>query len=803
MHSAISILVMLLASQNVAPADDASNEFSVRVMPVLQARCIKCHGGEHPEAKPILAGPFTPDQLHSQSDLWLRVLEQIEAGSMPPEGADPLEPDSKRTVLNWIRNDFMQILIEQQRNEGRSRLRRLSQTEYANAVQDIFGVRPPVVRLTPGDGRVDGYDKVSAALPFSASATEGQLRIAEDLVNQMFQIPQTIETRRQWSRGSEQSKGHLLELDDNWNVSFNSDVNSGALKRVKHDVRKPGRHRLRMHVYAYQSTKSLPVGIYVGNVGGYPQILRLLKVVDVPPGTPATVETEVYLRTAWDSDGPGGDGIRLIPLGLGVPVPKNSLAKELGKGPGLAIQWVEIEELDESLPGQRLLLGELPPRLQEAMKSNKNLKQSKIPRAELEDVLGRTIGRIGARLFRRDMRDAEIAQALQGTLKALDAGESLKSAYAMTVVAMMTAPDFLCVIEKAGRLSDFELASRLSFFLWNSTPDDELLEVARQGVLTDPDMLRTQTERLLTDPKSDRFVEEFLNQWLGLWGIDNTTPDKDLYPEYDDELKISSKLETQATFRRMLDQNLSVRDFVAPKWAMINSRLAKLYGIPAVEGFQLREIALPQDTPFGGVWTQAAIMKVTANGTLTSPVKRGVWVAERLLGIRIPPPPGNIEPVSPDTRGAKTVREQLTLHSREASCKACHARFDPYGFALEGFDVMGGFRTRYRVAKSENSKTHDQKSLKWKDGLLVDCSGVTPDGKAFANLRELRRILAAVPEQLARGVTRHLITFGTGEPATPIDQLTIDAIVSSAAESDYGLRSIIHGVVQSELFRCK
>ena len=316
-------------------------------------------------------------------------------------------------------------------------------------------------------------------------------------------------------------------------------------------------------------------------------------------------------------------------------------------------------------------------------------------------------------------------------------------------------------------------------------------------------MLRAQTERLLNDPKSDRFVEGFLDQWLGLWGIDNTTPDKDLYPEYDDELKISSTLETQAAFHRMLDQNLSVRDFVAPKWAMINARLASLYGITGVEGFQIREVALPAETPYGGIWTQAATMKVTANGTLTSPVKRGVWVAERLLGIKIPPPPANIEPVDPDTRGAKTLREQLALHSQKGSCKSCHARFDPYGFALESFDVMGGFRTNYRTANTDAGKDKNQAQAKWKDGLPADCSGITPDGKPFADVRELRRMLADQPDRLAHGVTRHLITYATGEPATPIDQPTIEAIVTSAAKDNYGLRSLVHGVVQSELFRFK
>jgi hypothetical protein len=308
---------------------------------------------------------------------------------------------------------------------------------------------------------------------------------------------------------------------------------------------------------------------------------------------------------------------------------------------------------------------------------------------------------------------------------------------------------------------------------------------------------------MLADPKSQRFVNDFVDQWLVLRSISDTTPDVDLYPEYDDLLKISSVMETQANFRRILDNNSSVREFVAPKWALVNERLARHYGLPPVSGFALQEVRLPDDSPFGGIWTQAATMKVTANGTLTSPVKRGVWVAERLLGTPIPPPPPNIEPVDPDTRGAKTLREQLALHSSKGACQACHARFDPYGFALESFDVTGAFRTRYRETNPDFAQQPTDARKKWREGLPVDCTGVTPAGNAFASVKQLRQMLAKNPEQLARGVTRHLITYSTGAPATYVDQRAIDAIVKTAAADDYGLRSLVHGVVQSELFRAK
>lgn len=817
MQRVVLPLGILFVLPLVSRGEDAAAAFQKRVLPILEAHCTRCHGGDKPKAKLNLAGPRTLEQLRAQSRQWFRALERVEAGSMPPEDAKLLTPSEKQTLARWVHGEFIELLVEQQRQEGRSKLRRLSRNEYANTIQDLFGIRPAVVRNLPSDGRVDGYDKVSAALPFSTSGTEGYMKIAEDLVTRMFTASAKGPrgSYRLWAGSSEQSKGHILELPDGTMVSFNTDTTSGPLRLKSPDgkligsggARVPGIHRLRLSVYAYQTDKPLLFGIYAGHTGAYPQLIELIKVLEAPPGKATVIETEVYLRTRTDNDvAPVNDGIRLIPFGLGVPVPKNTLASNC-KGPGLAVQWVDVEEPELPLLGERWLTADIPPAIHDAfLRPNATLKTSKLARGELLAVMEKSFRRIGTRLFRRDMADAEVARCMKNFTERIDAGGPLKGSFVEEVASLMTAPDFLCVLEKPGKLTDFALASRLSYFLWNSTPDDELLDVARKGKLGDSQVLREQAERMLNDPKSHRFVKDFVDQWLGLWGIDNTTPDKDLYPEYDDLLKISSVMETQASFRHMLDKNLSVRDFVAPQWAMVNARLANLYGIPGIEGFSLREVRLPAETPYGGIWTQAAPMKVTANGTLTSPVKRGVWVAERLLGISIPPPPPNIEPVDPDTRGAKTLREQLELHRGKGSCAACHARFDPYGFALESFDVMGGFRTKYRVADLEVAQlppSQRQGTSKWKAGLPVDCTGTTPDGKAFSGVRELRQVLAKNPEQLARGVTRHLITYSTGEPATHLDQPTIDAIVKNAAGEGYGLRSLVHGVIQSDLFRSK
>jgi mono/diheme cytochrome c family protein len=810
-----ALLFALAAAPGVGAADVADT-FRDRVMPVLSAHCTSCHGGEKPKAKLNLSGPRSRDQLRGDAGRWVRVLEQIESGVMPPEGRKPLSPEERQAVAGWIRGEFSDWLASEHLKAGRSKFRRLSRAEYANTISDLFGIRPPVVRDLPVDGRVDGYDKLSTALPFSSASAAGYLKITEEILSR-FLLPSAAKQDRTFRLGavpSEQSKGHILELEDGTMVSFNTDTTSGPLRKRSPDgklqgfpgPRIPGLHRLRLSVYAYQTDKPLTFGIYAGHVWAYPQMIELLKVLEAPPGKPTILETEVYLRTGRDSDLSIDDGIRLIPFGLGVQVPKNSLASKC-TGPGLAVQWVDVEEPELPLPGDRWLCTDMTPAIREAfLRPGATLQNVKFPRGELLATVRKTFARVGARLFRRDLTETELSNITSNFTAHIDGGWNLRTAFLEEISTLLTSPDFLCVIEKPGTLTDFALASRLSYFLWNSTPDEALLDVARTGRLTDSTVLREQTERLLNDPKSRRFVNSFADQWLGLWAIDNTTPDKDLYPEYDDVLKISSVMETQATLQKMLDKNLSVRDFAAPNWAMVNERLAQHYGLSGVKGFSLRQAPLPADSPYGGLWTQAATMKVTANGTLTSPVKRGVWVVERLLGTPIPPPPPNIEPVDPDTRGAKTLREQLALHSSGGSCKACHARFDPYGFALESFDVMGAFRTRYRETNPEFAKIPESERkgrLRWRDGLPVNCTGRTLDGAAFSGIGELRQMLARNPEALARGVTRHLIIYSTGAPTAFYDQHAIDSVVRSSSPENYGLRSLVRGVVQSELFRSK
>ena len=678
------------------------------VAAVIQNRCAGCHGGESPEAGVKLDGEWTAERLVSaEGNTWFRALHEIESKGMPPEEEEQPSDAERATVAKWIRGDLAKLQRERQVAIGRAPLRRLSREEYSNTIYDLFGFRPPVSVMLPEDGRVDGYQKVSQALPLSAASVEGSMRLADRIVNRLFAVSPAEQAgfKRYRALPSAQSGGNLLVLDTETIISFNSDANSGQLEDSWCGT--PGLYKIRLSVYGYQTDKPLPFGIYAGHTGSYPQMIELLAVLDAPPGKPAVLETEIYLSSGDMNDKTTiGDSIRLVPFGLGVPVPKNTQASDaakLGKA-GLAVQWIELAPVHSPSIAERFVAADFPPEF------NKELRQNRGPVANLKSVkpdefvaiMEKTFRRVAPRLFRRDLADDEIAAIMASIKSNIDAGRNAIDIVVDQFRNLLMDPDFFCIVEEQGPLTDFALASRLSYLLWNSTPDEQLLEVARQGKLRDSVVLREQTERMLADPKGKRFYKGFASQWLRLAAIDDTTPDPKLFPEFhrpeNDLLKWSSVAETESFLELLAKENASVRELVDSRRVLANASLARHYGLPEVFGSVLREIKLPEGSPFGGLWTQPAVMKVTANGTNTSPVKRGVFVAERLLGVHIPPPPPNIEPISTDTSSATSLKEKLALHAGKGSCAACHAKFDGYGFALESFDPVGTFRDFYRMA---------------------------------------------------------------------------------------------------------
>lgn len=505
-------------------------------------------------------------------------------------------------------------------------------------------------------------------------------------------------------------------------------------------------------------------------------------------------------------------------------------------GPTIVSDWLDVEgPLHEVWPphSHRALFGELPivetlskdhpgvnfPKrklMRQAVIIAKNQAdrepglytvQSKQPLADADRLLAAFLPKAFRRPVEADVRQAYVNQVAER----LKAGDCFELAMRWVYRAALCSPDFLYHVErnesKIGRLDDHALACRLSYFFWNSLPDETLIKLADSGKLHEPDTLRSQVDRLLADPKSQRFVEDFLGQWLKLRSIAANDPDKKLYPEFSPFLQDSMLGETRSFFRELIDKDLSAAHLVRSNFAMLNEKLAKHYGIEGVSGSQIRRVPLPTGNPRGPFLTQAAILKITANGTTTSPVPRGAFVMARLLGQEPDPPPANVAAIEPDVRGAKTIREQLDKHRTDAVCASCHAQMDPPGFALESFDVIGGWRDRYRsIGDGDNAPRGSIDpfiGISFKLGPKVDPSGVLADGREFKEIIEFQTLLAAQSDRLLKNLAQQLTIYGTGRKVAFGDRNEIATIVANTQRRGGGVKSLLHEVVQSPLFQSK
>jgi hypothetical protein len=573
--------------------------------------------------------------------------------------------------------------------------------------------------------------------------------------------------------------------------------------------------------------RSEPIGVYAQSAGQS----RPLAEFDFSP-EPSVSEVEVLLAA---NEAIQTDSMRLFRTRVNGTEESyiNPLAQPDGI-PGVAFQWIEIEgPLPDSNTGAgyRTLFGDLPLRRMGAGEAGGVMLQlpprggqaggfggrgarfenvgvevvTERPREDAERLLRNFM----ARAYRRPVEEAHVRRFLDLFHQEFALGHGFTKSLLAAYTAVLASPGFVFVQEDPGKLSDDALATRLALFLWNSAPDEELRSMAASGRLSNPEVLKTQTERLLNDPKSRRFVDAFTDYWLDLRKIDDSSPSTTLYNDYelDDPLKLAAIEETRLFVTELLREDLPARTIVQSDFTFLNERLAAHYGIPGVSGAKMRKVTLPKDSVRGGLLTQASVLKVTANGTTTSPVLRGVWIMERILGFQAAPPPA-VPAVEPDIRGAVTIRQQLERHRADASCAACHRKIDPAGFALESFDVMGGYRERYR-AVSEEVKPEPGVGLSGQRYLFhyalpVDSAGTTPDGRSFKNVREFKQLLLDHEEQtVARNLVGQLATYATGAPIGFVDRKHVTEILDKTRGSGYGVRSVVHGIVQSDLFRLK
>jgi hypothetical protein len=805
---------LLLCSLLLAPwAKAAPNAF-------IEQYCADCHDADEKKGGLDLTSLAWDLEKRENFDAWVKVVDFIAKGEMPPKKKARPEAAATHAFLAGIGHELRTFDAGRQKPTGRAVLRRLNRMEYERTMQDLLGIPTPLAALLPGDGSMHGFDTVADGLRLSTLQMEKYLEAADVALDAAINLaPEPKGVKGHWlfkdetgirknldtpegtlaNKNDPKSKHkHLmLELPDGI-VFFNEGYPAAEVKQIGQHA--AGTFRIRISAHGYQSQgRSIAMRVYGDN---YREKV-LLGWFEIPPDQPRVIEFTAKLRA--------NEHLRIEPTGTGVDDkgqnPYNIGIKEF-TGPGLALQWIEVEgPLLEQWPPASLknLFGDTPLTAVEDPKK-KQKPSYKVAPEDPKSTAQQLIERFATRAFRRPLEPGEADRFIKLATDELDSQRPFLDAMRVAFRGILTSPQFLLFREAPGKLDDYALASRLSYFLWSSMPDDELSALAAAQKLTDPNVLRAQTERMLKDEKAQAFVRNFTGQWLDLRNIDATSPDKKLYPEADELLIVSMVQETEAFFTEVLNRNLPVRNFIHSDFAMLNSRLAVHYGIEGVSGEAFRAVKLPPDSPRGGVMTQASVLKVTANGTTTSPVLRGTWVMKKILGQPPSPPPPGIGSIEPDTRGATTVREQLAKHSTSESCIGCHSEIDPPGFALESFDVIGGFRDRYR-----SQDKGDQTTVKntWnkrqyiKLGQPVDASGELPDGRKFTDIRDFKNLLLERQDQILTALTGKIVIYSTGAGISFADRPAVDAIATKVKEQGGGLRTMVHEIVQSPIFQTK
>lgn len=844
-----SLTMMVLFAAVVESAVGAGDD--TMIAGFTKSHCVDCHQGDDAESGFVLDGlPLALDEPDNFR-LWSQVLERVRKGEMPPAEAAQPSAEQRSALIDRLHDALAKADRQRQQKFGRRELRRLSRAEYANSLRDILDL--PHLELEerlPPDGLAHGYSRSASALDFSHVMVSRYLDVADyalwqalaphvdpvprqivraelksvkgvrDTLQTLYvQLKQTsgmplvgtqIDPTLKVNRGNFQKRepGYVRDpepLFDGVATFMNSRSNHNVVVKP-FKVQQSGTYKLRVHGWGLLNDhgKLLPSD-RTETVAFYSPTGRLLGRCDVPPNRPTTSETTVWLNA--------GEPIEYLAISapnelFNIPLKGDNRRYDKFKAYGIGLQWFEMEgPLEDRWPSEshHRLLGDMPLEPTEDVQPN-GLAYRVLSENPLDDAR-RLIRRFATRALRRPVNDADIALPMRMVRPRLRRGEPFVDALLAGYRAVLTSPELILLQENPGTLDARALAARLSFFLWNSPPDAGLRAAAESGALLQDDELRKQTERLLADQKSRRFVEHFLDYWLDLRNIRLTEPDENLYPEFNSLLTESMLEETQAYFAEMLKDDLGAMHVVDSDFVTINQRMAELYGIPNVLGSQTRRVPLDESSVRGGLITQGSLLKITANGTTTSPVVRGTFAMTKLLGDPPPPPPASVPAIEPDISGATTIREQLAKHRSVALCASCHQKIDPPGFALESFDVMGAWRTRYRATVEQGQQRVNQqfngKPANFRMGLEVDSAGELPGGAKFADINEFRRQLRAHEPQIARNLLEQLIIYATGTPVGYADEAITDEMLQRLAASDYGVRSMIHEIIQSELFRKK
>ncbi len=802
----------VLAQQSIDRHADV-NDFAARY-------CVDCHAGDSAEAGFDLESLSTDLSQQKVLESWIHVFDRVSKNEMPPEDAE-LPSDAKRQrLLDHLAGLIKDHESRQETVSGRTVFRRLNRREYENTVRDLLHVDVELEDLLPEDTPLHGYDTVAEGLRFSQLQIESYLHaasVAVDAAIDLREAPQratqriSLKDEAEHRENLDTPEGTLLDPDsgekhrvilretDDAVVLFAESFGSGGdLRQLR--IPANGRYRFRVSACAVDS-KGDPVGLRIFAHRG--QGMRPIGFFQMPESTPRIVEFEALLRQ--------GERINVQPHASdfdeqGRSVWEIGAAKYTGRG--LAVQWVEVDgPLDEWPPRSVVdLVGEFGlrelPEDQRTWQDERRIGYAVEP-DDPEAALKAIITRFAERSFRRPLKQDEAAPFINLAVNALARDRGFVDALKMGLRAILVSPQFLLIDEKPGKLDAYAVANRLAYFVTSSMPDDELQAAASSGSILTREGLREQTERLLSSPRAWGFIRDFTGQWLDLKRIDATSPDLQLYPEFDPVLQRAMVAESEEFFRELLTHDLDVANVIDSDFLILNRTMARHYGIEGVDSEVFRRVDIPQDNPRGGVLTQAAVLKVTANGTVTSPVLRGTWILSRILRQPSRPPPPNVGSVEPDTRGSATIRELLAKHRDSDACASCHRHIDPPGFALESFDVIGGWRERYRTMGDGDrvqEKLNNRGIWQYRLGQPVDSSGQTADGKPFRDIEEFKQLLLIRRDHVQRAVAENLVIYATGAGIRFSDREAIDQIVEESLSAGGGLRTLIHEIVQSPLF---
>ncbi len=744
----------------------------------VQRWCRDCHSGHEPAAGLQLPDfRSAADQLAQDQATWEKVIRRLQNADMPPPGAQKPPAAAANAVLAEL---TVQLDVYAQAHPAPGRLdtlRRLNRTEYGNAIRDLLGLEVDVTALLPADESSLGFDNITVT------------GLSPVLLNRYVAAAQRIS--RMAMGASERSPG-------------------GATFRVAGDVTQDGTRPAGLPL---GTRGGLMVDWYFPRDGEYEIQVRLMRDRnDEIEGLRGRHNLDVLLdrqrMQRFEIQRPQGRDDRDVDAALvsrfAVAAGQHQLGVTFAEN-GRSLATSDRQPLNVSYnfyrhprQGPAVYQVSITGPYGESAAGNSDVRQAILTR-DARDESERAAEQILARLTRLAFRRPITVDDLQASLALFRDGRqqdgSFDAGIERAVAGLLVNPQFLFRVEQdpAGQakansiaaISDIELASRLSFFLWSSLPDERLLDVAERGELSQPQTLAAEVSRMLADAKAESLVTNFADQWLYLRNLDAVTPDARLFPDFGQNLRDAFRRETELLFADMWREDRPVTFLLDPPWTWLNERLAKHYGIPQVQGDQFRRVDLRPEYHRGGILRHGSILSVTSYATRTSPVLRGKWVLENLLGTPPPPPPPNVSDLEDNTVAASLpVRQRLAMHRADPACASCHDRIDPVGFALENFDAVG----RWRELEQEQP---------------VDVSGGLPDGSRFDGVSGLEIALLQRPDLFTRTLTEKLLVFALGRGLTPEDGAAVRQIVRNAATQEYRFSAVVQGIAASVPFRLR